>query len=166
MTSHEAFVAINPATGLTEGHYPVLDVDEIDASVGGCHRAQKAWEIVGFEQRAELLQQLGGQLEDQREHLARLITGEMGKPLSQAEIEIDKCAWVCRYFAESGESFLRTDEIQLGGLVASVVPRPLGVILAIMPWNFPFWQVFRALAPALMVGNGMLHQRRFQCSWM
>ena len=94
MTSREALVAINPATGLTVGHYPVLDADEIGASVTGCHRAQKAWEIVGFEQRAELLQRLGDQLEDQREYLARLITGEMGKPLAQAEAEIDKCAWV------------------------------------------------------------------------
>ena len=99
---------------------------------------------------------MAGRLEDQRDDLARLITGEMGKPLAQAGAEIDKCAWVCRYFAELGEAFLRADEIQLDGSIASVVSRPLGVILAIMPWNFPFWQVFRALAPALMVGNGML----------
>ena len=156
MTFREALVAINPATGLTIDHYPVLDLDEIDTRVIGCHRAHKVWEIVGFQQRAELLQCLGGRLEDQRDDLAGLITGEMGKPLAQAGAEIDKCAWVCRYFAESGEAFLRADEIQLDGSIASVVSRPLGVILAIMPWNFPFWQVFRALAPALMVGNGML----------
>ena len=156
MTVHEALVAINPATGLTIARYPVLSIEEIETRIAGCHQAHQSWSVVQLAQRAEILQQLAHQLERQRDQLAALMTGEMGKPLSQACSEIDKCAWVCRYFAESGEHYLQADDIQLDGAVASVVPRPLGVVLAIMPWNFPFWQVFRALAPALMVGNGVL----------
>ena len=149
-------VAINPANGLTLAHYQVLGSDQIDTKILGCHRAHKAWQQVGFQQRAEALLQLAQKLESQRDELAVLITREMGKPLDQAAAEIEKCAWVCRDVAASGRNHLSSEEIQLDGCVASVVPRPLGVVFAIMPWNFPFWQVFRALAPALMVGNGLL----------
>ena len=84
----------------------------------------------------------------------------MGKPIAQSAAEIEKCAWVCRYYAEEGESLLATEQIPLEDAEARLVACPLGVIYAIMPWNFPFWQSFRAAAPALMAGNAMLAQRR------
>jgi succinate-semialdehyde dehydrogenase/glutarate-semialdehyde dehydrogenase len=102
------------------------------------------------------LNKLAGLLEEEKEVLADLITSEMGKPIRESIAEIDKCAWVCRYYAEHAPDFLKKKYVDAGDGEHLIVYRPMGLILAIMPWNFPFWQVFRFAAPALMAGNGIL----------
>ena len=92
----------------------------------------------------------------EKDRYAARITAEMGKPITQSAAEIEKCVWVCRYYAAESEHLLKEESIALEQGVARVVPCPLGVIYAIMPWNFPFWQAFRAAAPTLMAGNAML----------
>jgi len=96
------------------------------------------------------------QLRSKKHDLAKLMTLEMGKPIREAEAEIEKCAWVCEYFAENSENFLKPEFIETGADKSYIAYEPLGVILAIMPWNFPFWQAFRAAVPALMAGNGVV----------
>jgi succinate-semialdehyde dehydrogenase/glutarate-semialdehyde dehydrogenase len=85
---------------------------------------------------------------------ARLMTEEMGKPVAQSRSEVEKCAWVCDYFAENGEEFLRDTMIESDASKSFVTFQPIGVVLAVMPWNFPYWQVFRFAVPGLMAGNG------------
>ncbi len=107
-------------------------------------------------ERAAALLRAAGLLADRQEELARLMALEMGKPLAQGRAEIEKCGRVCRHFAENGEEMLRTEAVPLGYAHATVQVEPLGVLLGVMPWNFPFWQVFRFSAPALMAGNAIL----------
>ncbi len=115
--------------------------------------AFKLWKQSSFEERANHLLQLEKQLLEQQESLADLIVSEMGKVKKEALGEIKKCAWVCRYYAENGARFLERETIASDASESFVSFQPLGTILAVMPWNFPFWQVFRFLAPALMAGN-------------
>ena len=103
--------------------------------------------------RSEHLDRAAGLLRQRRDALAELMTREMGKPVVQARAEVDKCAWVCDYYAENAESFLTPEIIETDASKSFVAFEPLGVVLAIMPWNFPLWQVFRFAAPALMAGN-------------
>ena len=159
-------VAVNPANGLTLAHYPVLGSDQIDTKILGCHRAHKAWQQVGFQQRAEALLQLAQKLESQRDELAALITREMGKPLDQAAAEIEKCAWVCRDVAASGRNHLSSEEIQLDGSVALVVPRPLGGGLRDHALELSFLAGFQSSGASLDGGEWIAAQRSFQCSWV
>jgi succinate-semialdehyde dehydrogenase/glutarate-semialdehyde dehydrogenase len=106
-----------------------------------------------FAERAVLMNNAATVLKTRREEYARLMTLEMGKPIAAARAEVDKCAWVCNYYADHAESFLKSETIRTDASESYVAYRPLGVVLAVMPWNFPFWQVFRFAAPALMAGN-------------
>ena len=151
--SGSELVSINPASGDELARYAVLSPAETQDKILRCHRAFLKWQKVPIRQRASALLAIAQQLERDREQLAGLITQEMGKPLRESRSELDKCAWVCRYFAEMGQQYLSGELIELDESRAHVIASPLGVIFAVMPWNFPFWQVFRALAPALMVGN-------------
>jgi succinate-semialdehyde dehydrogenase / glutarate-semialdehyde dehydrogenase len=146
--------SVNPATGEPVESYPAHTPEQAATIVDRCHQAHESWRRVGFDRRAELMQAAARQLEQRRDDLARLMAVEMGKPLNQGRNEVDKCKWVCEYYAEKAESFLATEERDLDGSRGLVVHQPLGVVLAVMPWNFPFWQVFRFAAPALMAGNG------------
>src|SRR5690606_1805329 len=114
------------------------------------------WRTTTFSQRAELLRRAASLLRERKTDLARLMAGEMGKPLPQGISETEKCALACDHYADRAEEYLAPVSIPTEAAKSIVLHQPLGVILAIMPWNFPFWQVFRFTAPALMAGNAAL----------
>lgn len=149
--------SINPATGAPLQRYPEHDDAEVDARLARAESAAGAWGRETFEARAAVLVAVAERLTLEREALARGIVEEMGKPITQALAEVDKCALVCRFFAEHGASFLANEFVDVGAdAKAYVAYRPLGVVLAILPWNFPLWQAFRFVAPALMAGNAVV----------
>lgn len=150
------FVSINPATGLRLASYPTHGARARTQAVARAAQAQSAWRNLPLKTRARHLRALSGELLARRDELAALATAEMGKPIAQARAEVEKSALVCRYYADHGPGFL-VDERPAGAAAnARVTFEPLGVVLAIMPWNFPFWQVFRAAAPALLAGNTLM----------
>ncbi len=149
-------LSINPATGEEIARYPEMDDAEIAGCVDRAAAAWSEWRDVPLEQRAVGLEDLARALEARKDDLAQLMALEMGKPLAEGHAEVEKCAWVCRHYAEHGAAMLAPKEVDLDDLVGEVHYRPLGVVLAVMPWNFPLWQVFRFLAPALMAGNAAL----------
>lgn len=148
-----SFNTINPATQEIITSYQYHTNDEIHAIVEHCHEDWKEWRFLSIKERAPNMLKLSKLLEDQKLELGKLITTEMGKPLSQAIQEVEKCAWVCKYYAEESEAFLSDIKIDTEATNSFVSFRPLGIVFAVMPWNFPFWQVFRFAAPALMAGN-------------
>ncbi len=145
--------SINPATGETIGDYAEPAPDEVAARIERAGQAQRAWSATGFDERAALLRRAAEVLRARREEHVRLMALEMGKPIAQGRGEVDKCAWVCDHYAEHGAGFLADQPAPSDASRSYVAFRPLGVVLAVMPWNFPFWQVFRFAAPALMAGN-------------
>ena len=145
--------SINPATeDIIETFEPLSDV-EVDQALAAAEERFRVWRLTSFDERANLLKAAAEVLEDRADVLARHMTAEMGKPLGQAEGEVKKCAWVCRHYAEHGEAYLADENIRTDAKSSFVRHLPLGPVLAVMPWNFPFWQVFRFAAPALMAGN-------------
>lgn len=151
-----AFDIINPATGETIDSYEPMPADEVQAILEQCHAAQQRWARTSFAERARLMQAAQQQLLKNKEDYAELMTREMGKLYPQGIAEVEKCAWNCEYYADHAERFLAPEEIHSDAQRSFVVFKPLGVVLAVMPWNFPFWQVFRFAAPALMAGNGVV----------
>ncbi len=151
-----AIASINPATGDTIKLYPELAAKDLGEMVAHADRAFDAWRRTGFAQRAVAMKRAGELLRRDQEVHARLMALEMGKPLAQGRSEVEKCAWACDYYAEHAEGFLAPEDITTDASKSFVAFEPLGVILAVMPWNFPFWQVLRAAAPALMAGNAMV----------
>ena len=147
---------INPATGKVIKDYDEMSFEEVDKIVKKANDAQTEWKQLTFEERASFLNEIAKLLKNQKEELGRLMAEEMGKPLQQGIGEAEKCAWVCEYYAEHAEKFLANDTVETDASKSYVTFNPLGVVLAIMPWNFPFWQLFRFAAPALMAGNGAI----------
>ena len=149
--------SINPYTGKTIKTYPAFDLKLLDATLHAGDVAQQHWRDTTVSQRASVLVKLAQALRERADELATLACQEMGKTRLSAKAEVDKCAWVCEYYAEHGSQML-ADQTVAGddGNKRLVCFQPLGLVLAIMPWNFPFWQVFRFLAPALMAGNGAI----------
>ena len=151
-----SLASINPATGKLIRRYRPHSRAQLDGALEQVHQAQRAWRELALSSRARHLRAVARQLLKERDELASLITAEMGKPLAESRREIEKCATVCTYYATHGASYL-APEIPAGAPQgAQIVFEPLGVMLAIMPWNFPFWQTFRAVAPSLMAGNTVL----------
>ena len=150
------FVTVNPATGRRLATYPTLSPRAIEQRLARAARAQSKWSRLPLARRAGHLRSLAIALLARRDELAALATAEMGKPIAQARAEVEKSALVCRYYADRGAQFLAEGRPVGAPENARVVSEPLGTVLAIMPWNFPFWQVFRAAAPALMGGNTLL----------
>ena len=148
--------SINPASGELLQYYETTADEAVDTLLARASKAHQAWKVLPFEERASRLRAAAEQLRAKKDALARLITTEMGKLIAEAEGEIDKCAWVCDYYADNGEKFLSDDAIESDASRSLVAYQPLGTVLAVMPWNFPFWQVFRCAAPALMAGNTLL----------
>jgi succinate-semialdehyde dehydrogenase/glutarate-semialdehyde dehydrogenase len=148
--------SINPATGQVIKTYEEISIHQVDPIIEKTHQAFVHWKNTDFSERAQKLVQLAADLEKNKQDFAELITQEMGKPLSFSVLEIEKCQRACRYFAENGEKLLATQSVATEKSKSYVVYKPLGVIFAIMPWNFPFWQVFRFIAPNLMAGNAVL----------
>jgi succinate-semialdehyde dehydrogenase / glutarate-semialdehyde dehydrogenase len=149
-------ISHNPATDQLIQVHPGWDDFQLKSTLEKTHHAQQVWAKTAFAARAEVLCKVAKQLHVQRDKYAALITLEMGKPLSEARAEVEKCATVCDYYAQHAEGFLRTELIESDASKSYVAYYPLGVLLAVMPWNFPFWQAFRAAAPALMAGNALL----------
>lgn len=151
-----SLTTVNPATGETIQTYEVMSAGEVQTTIEQAATAQRAWSETSFAERSERLRALAAILREDRDRLATIITTEMGKPITQARAEVEKCALGCDYYAEHAETFLAPEVIETDASRSYVAYRPLGVVLAIMPWNFPFWQVLRFAAPAFMAGNGAL----------
>jgi succinate-semialdehyde dehydrogenase / glutarate-semialdehyde dehydrogenase len=152
----ETIVTVNPATGAELARYPVMTREQIDAALDRAADAQRAWAGVGFKVRAEVLRAAAGLLRGRVEELAVLITREMGKPLAESRAEVHKCATGLEFYADHGHRFLADEVYDTSADRSWVSYEPVGVVLAVMPWNFPLWQVFRFAAPALMAGNAAL----------
>ena len=151
--STPTFDVVQPADGKTlrtlEGHSDAEVQDILDA----CAEAATSWRTTSFGERAAILKRAADLLEERSQDLAKLMAEEMGKPVAQGRSEAEKCAWVCRYYAEHAESQLANQDVSTDAVYSGVAYRPLGLVLAVMPWNYPLWQVFRFAAPALMAGN-------------
>ncbi|QNH20788.1 NAD-dependent succinate-semialdehyde dehydrogenase [Xanthomonas sp. GW] len=144
---------VNPATGQVDYSLELMDAAAVERRLAASAQAFPAWAETPLEQRGALLRQVGVQLRARREEIQRLMTAEMGKLRKEALAEIDKCADACDYYAEHAADYLREQPIATDAQRSYVRYEPLGCVLAVMPWNFPLWQVFRFLAPALMAGN-------------
>ena len=145
--------SVNPATEETIREYGEHDAGEVRHRLERAAEAASSWRDVSFAERAQLLSRAADLLRGQQGEYARLMTEEMGKPIAAAESEVDKCAWACDFYAEHAEAFLAPEAVATDASRSFVRYDPLGPILAIMPWNFPFWQHFRFAAPAVMAGN-------------
>ena len=145
--------SINPATGEILERFNETPGPEVDRMLGEAHAAFLQWREVPFARRAQRMREAGQVLKKRRAEYARAMTLEMGKPIVQGEAEADKCAWVCEYYADHAEALLAEQPRETDASRSYVRFDPLGPVLAVMPWNFPFWQVFRFAAPALMAGN-------------
>jgi succinate-semialdehyde dehydrogenase/glutarate-semialdehyde dehydrogenase len=148
-----AIATINPTTGETLKEFAALTDQEIEEKLKRAVEAFRAHRRTSFAERAGKLVRAAEILEAERDEFARLMTVEMGKPIKSAREEVTKCAWVCRYYAENAEKFLADEMVETSATRSFVSYQPVGIVLAVMPWNFPFWQVFRFAAPALMAGN-------------
>jgi succinate-semialdehyde dehydrogenase len=146
-------ISINPATGEQIGHYPFESAEALQAALARSATGFRAWSRQPVAQRTQRLLALGQALRDNAEAMARMITLEMGKPIAQARGEIEKCAQLCGWYAEHGPAMLNAEPTLVEGGKARIEYRPLGPILAVMPWNFPIWQVLRGAVPTLLAGN-------------
>ena len=144
---------INPATGKVVGSYNSMSIEEINQKTKNARNSFDDWKKLDISERCTYMRRLGRVMKKNKEDYAKLITEEMGKPIRQSLAEIEKCAWVCDYYSEHAESFLRDELIPTEFRKSFVSFEPLGVIACIMPWNFPFWQVMRFAVPALVAGN-------------
>ncbi len=151
-----ALESVNPATGERLQSFPEWTAPELEATVDAAHQAWLTWRTTPFDTRAACLRKAATLLRARKAEYARTIASEMGKPVSQGEGEIEKCAWVCEHFAQHAPAMLADEPVPTDARESFVTYQPLGVILTVMPWNFPFWQVFRAAAPALMAGNALV----------
>lgn len=151
-----SIVTVNPATGLELVSYAAMTPAQIDAALDAAAHAQIDWAAKDFSVRGEVLRGAATQLRDRDEELARLVTREMGKPLAESRAEVHKCADGLLFYADNAAQFLSEEAYATSADRSWVSYEPVGVVLAIMPWNFPLWQVFRFAAPALMAGNAAL----------
>lgn len=149
-------VSTSPTDGRQLAEYEETTPEQVRQHIETAATLQAEWERVPIAERSVPMTRLAELLEVSRHELAELMADEMGKPLAQGLAEVEKCAWVCRHYAEKAEAILADEHIAADRTKSYVAYRPLGVVLAVMPWNFPFWQVFRFLTPALMAGNGGL----------
>lgn len=145
--------SINPFNGETVNTYESHSEKGVEKIINATDKCWHHWRETGFAHRSQLMKNAATILKSRKQELARLMALEMGKMINEGISEIEKCAWVCEYYAENAENFLENEIIPTEAEKSYVSYRPLGVILAVMPWNFPFWQVFRFAAPTLMAGN-------------
>ena len=150
------YVSLNPTSNRVLQTHTSWDAAHLASALEQAHAAQQAWAPTAFEQRAAVLQNVAKHLRMHGDAYASLITQEMGKLLREAHAEVEKCAAGCEFYAQHAAEFLRDEAVQTDAGKSYVTYYPLGVVLAVMPWNFPFWQVFRAAAPALMAGNAVV----------
>jgi succinate-semialdehyde dehydrogenase/glutarate-semialdehyde dehydrogenase len=146
--------SISPTDGTLLAEYEETSTSDVVSHIETAATLQRDWEATTIAERAIPMKRMAQLLEENRVELAGLMADEMGKPIAQGVAEADKCAWVCRHYADHAERILAPEHIEADRTRSYVAYRPLGVVLAVMPWNFPLWQVYRFLAPALMAGNG------------
>jgi len=156
MSTIKKIFSINPATEEVLAEFPILTKDQLEKRINFSSSIFKQWKKVPFSEKKQLMKKVASILLKDKEKLARTITLEMGKTIRESLMEVEKCATVCNFFAEQSENILKKEIIKTDAKESYVRFDPIGIIFAIMPWNFPFWQVFRAAAPVLMVGNTML----------
>ena len=146
-------ISINPANNKKLNSYQEISKDSINQIIDSSFNTFLEWRNKSFSYRAKKMRHLAELLKQKKDLLGLLMTKEMGKPIKQSIAEAEKCAWVCEYYADNAEKFLSQKEIPTGSTKSFISFQPIGIVLAIMPWNFPFWQVFRFASPALMAGN-------------
>jgi len=147
---------INPATGEVVKTFKEFSKDQVTKIINETHEAFLKWRTTNFSERKELMLKATQVLRNNKKKYAEIMTIEMGKAITQSLAEVEKCAWVCEYYAEKTEQILKEEIIKTDASKSYVSFDPIGIVLAVMPWNFPFWQVFRFAAPALMAGNAGL----------
>jgi len=147
---------VNPATGAPGRSYPETSLDEARPAAAAARQAFLSWRRTSFAERSSVIRKAAEILRARRDDFAQLMTEEMGKTLDEGRAEIEKCAFHCDWFADHAQGYLADEPVDIGAGETFVTFNPVGVVLAVMPWNFPFWQVFRFAAPALMAGNGAL----------
>jgi acyl-CoA reductase-like NAD-dependent aldehyde dehydrogenase len=152
-TTQAAMESINPATGEVMQRFDEFTEAEVDSALSEAADCFRTWSVTGFDQRSRLMHAAAEYLRNNVDRFAKIITLEMGKPITESQAEVKKCAWNCDFYADNAAAFLADDPVQTNAAESFVAYEPLGTVLAIMPWNFPFWQVFRFAAPALMAGN-------------
>jgi succinate-semialdehyde dehydrogenase / glutarate-semialdehyde dehydrogenase len=148
--------SFNPATGLSLARLPAHTPAEIDARLAQAAKAQRAWAQTSVEQRAAHLAKVAAVLRANLEHYAKLISLEVGKPIAESRAEVEKCAWNFDFYSQHAASMLEDKIVSSSASDSRIVYDPLGLVLAVMPWNYPFWQVMRAVAPVLVGGNGLV----------
>ncbi len=148
--------SIDPATGRELAAFPEADEASIEAAIAKAWEVRHGWRDAGIEHRSQLIRAVAGVLRADKARYASILTAEMGKPIVEAEGEVEKCAWTAAWIADNAAHLLADETIESTGSKSYVRFQPLGVVLAVMPWNFPFWQAFRAGLPALAAGNVML----------
>jgi len=148
-----AIATINPATGEVIKRFDALTDAQVDEKIGKAAKTFHSYRKTSFAERARWMLRAAEILEAEKEPIGRLMTLEMGKTFGSAIAEAEKCAGGCRYYAEHAEKFVADEIIQTAASQSFIRYQPLGIVLAVMPWNFPFWQVFRFIAPGMMTGN-------------
>lgn len=146
-------ISINPATGQTIKEWTELSAADVQAKLEIAHSAFQDWRTKSFAERAELVKKVAVVLRENAHKYGLIATEEMGKPITEAKAEVEKCAWVCEYYAENAEKFLTPENAPSDASESFVRFDPMGTVLAIMPWNFPYWQLFRFAAGTIMAGN-------------
>lgn len=152
----EVLRSVNPFNNALIGEYPVSSSADIQLALEKANQAFAGWKSSSFSERSDFLMKLADTLRDRMHDLAEIITLEMGKPITQSIGEIDKSAWCCEHYAENLEAYLSDEPVQTEAKQSFVRNQGRGVVLAIMPWNYPFWQVFRCVVPAIAAGNSVL----------
>jgi succinate-semialdehyde dehydrogenase/glutarate-semialdehyde dehydrogenase len=150
------FQTTSPATGAVVASYEEISPEAVQDIIASAHQAYLAWRHTSFRERAALMRRAADVLRGNAREYARLMAEEMGKPIRDGIAEIQKCAGGCDYYAENAERFLAPEPVVMEAHKSYIAFNPLGVVLAVMPWNFPFWQVFRFAAPGLMAGNAAM----------
>jgi succinate-semialdehyde dehydrogenase/glutarate-semialdehyde dehydrogenase len=145
--------SINPYTEEVIKEFDLMTPDEIEGEIERSRRAFSAWRELPVAERAASVRKLGGHLRTEKRRYSEIMTREMGKPIRESVAEIEKCAWLCDYYAENGKKFLEPEEIRTEAKKSYILFQPLGIVLAVMPWNFPFWQALRFGVPAVTAGN-------------
>ena len=145
--------SVNPYTRKEIYEFKELNKSELESKIKASHETFQSWQETTFEVRSKLMLKAADVLKENSKKYAEIITSEMGKPISQAIAEVEKCSWVCKYYADNAKQQLADETIETDAYRSYVAYEPLGVILAVMPWNYPFWQVFRFAVPNLMAGN-------------
>jgi len=148
-----SYKSFNPFTGTIQKKFKVITDTKLDSKLEKAQNSALEWKHTSLEERGKLMNKLADLLKERKDTYGQIITEEMGKPITQSTGEVEKCSWVCRYYAENAFDFLKDRELESTALHSHISYDPLGVIFAVMPWNFPFWQVFRFIAPTLMAGN-------------